>query len=62
MQIIIEIIGALVFVSGIFFVLQSRKIANFPKSSVMVGNPVWTPYGLAIASLGLIIFLAGFFL
>jgi hypothetical protein len=57
---IIFLIGALFFLSGLVFTLQGEGIVG-PSSSFMFRSPTWISDGLGILAVGIILLGVGFF-
>ena len=50
--------GSAIMLLGIIFSLQGRAVVG-PESSFMYSNPDWVSYGVYIAIMGMVVFVAG---
>ena len=53
MKLVLQIIGALLLISGLFWELQGAGIIMWPAESFMLAQSRWVLYGLITAAAGL---------
>ena len=53
MKLVLQIIGALLLISGLFWALQGAGIIMWPAESFMLAQSRWVLYGLITAAAGL---------
>ena len=53
-RIVLAVMGALMFVSGVFFALQGAGIIMWPADSFMLANHEWIHRGVLLANFGLL--------
>jgi hypothetical protein len=53
-RIVLNVMGVLMFLSGVFWALQGSGIVMWPASSFMLKDPKWIGYGILTANFALL--------